>query len=464
MHHDAPYPRIINPLRLDPARVTGEVLPFTSQYDNKPCLSCQPDGGLVLLTNHRHVEFAQHGQEWTFHWVLYHSPDSGRTWGKGYHAPFYGEPFFYTTPRHTILCVSADLDPVAQGVGTTYGGADYGGRYLVLNRSVDGGRHWVRSQLAPELLPDPDRFDTSAYPGMLGAYDMLAMPDGSLLYGVGYGNGDFMLRSADDGQTWTARRMSYTDSPELSYYFAHGPYHRGLMEENVFFRTPAGRLMRLARLEGRVFAALNLPGFVSPGPHSGIDQDECLILMESLDDGISWHYRGQFGVPGMMYPSVLALDDRRLLVTYTVRMVPKEEYGYPWPHMGVHATIVEEDGAGGLHWDLQHDLIVIDDRTPDVGTSGGGFGKTLALPAGGFITPYSYRYMPADLQDILREERYLDPAVYEAARLASPFDHPRFVFDPQVSKALTRHHFADYFAHETHRARELTGLLRWSLG
>jgi hypothetical protein len=449
---------------MDASRISGELLPFVTTYDNKPCLSCQPDGSMVLLTGHRHVEYAQHGQEWTFHWVLFHSRDGGRTWTKGTHAPFYGEPFFYTTPRHTVLCVSADIDPVAQGVGTTYGGEPYAGRYLLLSRSTDGGNTWTRSKLTIDLLPHPEDFDTSVYPCMLGAYDMLALPDGSILYGACYGNHDFLLRSEDDGMTWTARRMSYAASPELSYYFEHAPYHRGIMEENVFFRTPSGRLMRFARLEGRVFEALHLPGFVSPGPHTGIDQDECLILMESPDGGVSWEYRGQFGVPGLMYPSVLPLGGNRMLVTFTVRMVPKPEYDYPYPHMGVQALVVEERQDGALDVDFRHDLLVIDDRTPDVGTSGGGFGKTIGLADGGFVTPYSYRYMPAQLQAILREERYMDRGVYEAARLASPFDHPRFVYDERVSKPLLRHHFADYFAHETYRARELTGILRWRLG
>jgi hypothetical protein len=289
------------------------------------------------------------------------------------------------------------------------------------------------------------------------------MPDGSILYGVCYGNCDFVLRSYDDGVTWRAARMRYDDSPELSYYFEHAPYHRGILEENVFFHTPSGRLMRFARLEGRVFEPLQLPGFVSPGEHTGIDQDECLILMESPDEGVSWQYRGQFGVPGVMYPSVLRLGDHRMLVTFTLRMVPKPAYRYPYPHMGVQALIVEEGGDGGLEMDFDHDLIVIDDRTPDVGTSGGGFGKTISLPDGSFVTPYSYRHMPAELQEILREERYLDRDVYEAARRASPFDHPRFAFDATASKPLKRHHFADYFAHETHGARELTGVLRWRL-
>jgi len=457
------YPKIINPRHLDPVRVTGEILPFVTTYDNKPCLSCQPDGGMVLLTNHRHVEKAQHGQEWTFHWVLFHSPDGGHTWTRGRHAPFFGEPNFFTTPKSTIICISADMDPVSQGVGTTYGGENYDGKYLLLNRSSNGGQTWTRSKLTIDLLPDDEPFDTSAYAGMLGAYDMLAMPDGSILYGVCYGNGDFLLRSYDDGITWTATRMHYEVSPELSYYYQHGPYHRGLLEENVFFLTPSGRLMRFARLEGRVFEPLHPPGFISPGEHTGIDQDECLIMMESLDDGISWEYRGQFGIPGIMYPSVVPLGGNKMLVTFTLRMVPKPAYHYPYPQMGVQALIVEEREEGTLAIDFDHDLIVVDDRTPDVGTSGGGFGKTIALPDGCFVTPYSYRYMPEDLQAILRDERYLERDVYEAARLASSFDCPRFIFSDTMSKPIKRHYFADYFAHETYGAHELTGILRWRL-
>jgi hypothetical protein len=457
------YPKIINPLKIDSHKVTGKTLPFVTKYDNKPCLSCQSDGSMVLLTNHRHVEYAQHGQEWTFHWVLFHSPDGGRTWTNGKHAPFFGEPNFFTSPKNTIICISADMDPGLQGVGTTYGGEEYDGKYILLNRSTDGGHTWTRSKLTIDMLADGEYFDTSVYPCMLGAYDMLAMPDGSIMFGVCYGNCDFMLRSYDDGVTWKAMRMNYDQSPELSYYFEHGPYHRGILEENVFFHTPSGRLMRFARLEGRVFEQLNLPNFISPGEQTGIDQDECLIMMESPDDGVSWQYRGQFGVPGVMYPSVVHLGGNRMLVTFTMRMVPKPSYSYPYPHMGVHAIIVEERDDGTLDIDFDHDLIVIDDRTPDVGTSGGGFGKTIKLPDGDFITPYSYRYMPTELQDILRDEKYMDREVYEAARLASPFDDSRFIFKETTSKALNRHHFADYFAHETHGACELTGILRWRL-
>ncbi len=42
----------------------------------------------------------------------------------------------------------------------------------------------------------------------------------------------------------------------------------------------------------------------------------------------------------------------------------------------------------GLHFDLEHGRIVIEDKTPEGKYSGGGFGNTVQLADGTLVTPY----------------------------------------------------------------------------
>ena len=68
----------------------------------------------------------------------------------------------------------------------------------------------------------------------------------------------------------------------------------------------------------------------------------------------------------MMYIRVLRLHDGRLLLTYTQRSL--------FPPLGLRAAISWDDGST---WDLEHDVLILEAKTPWGTPSGGGFGNTV---------------------------------------------------------------------------------------
>ncbi len=85
---------------------------------------------------------------------------------------------------------------------------------------------------------------------------------------------------------------------------------------------------------------------------------------------------------GTMYPSIVRLQDGRLLLTYTVRSLDLP--------LGVRAVVGEET-EDGFSFSFEHDIMIIDGKTPEGNLSGGGFGNTIQLNDGTLVTPYSYR-------------------------------------------------------------------------
>ena len=461
-------PKLINPQKLDPTKVSGRLLPFNSKYDNKPTLAYADDGRLVMLTFHQHTEYSNYNTEWTRHTVQYTSPDWGESWDTGRQIEIAEEPSLMQLRDGTMLVLGMGLHPRWNGVGIRHNSRAYSASYWdnrVVFRSEDAGQTWEAVPITVDLLPDEAGFDKEHYRGsLLGSYSLLELNNGVVLINV-YTYSDqrpireYLLRSYDQGKSWIAERMVFADD-FINDFLNRDP--NGL-NENVLFCSPRGRVMMFSRTEVDHLQDRNIPGLVLPGEKTGLDQSSSLLLFESPDGGATWKTARGFGIPGMMYPSVLRLDDTRMLITYTMRMVPRPEYNYPYPHIGVHAVVAEELPDGTIDVDFAHDIIVIDDLTPDNATSGGGFGKTVRLPDGSLLTPYSYRSISPRMSEILDKELYMDPEVFEAARQASPFTGPRFKFNPDWSKALVRHHFADYFAHDTGEAREKVEILKWQL-
>jgi hypothetical protein len=58
--------------------------------------------------------------------------------------------------------------------------------------------------------------------------------------------------------------------------------------------------------------------------------------------------------------------------------------------LGVQA-VLGRDIPDGFDFDLDHDRIIIESKTPINQVSGGGFGPTVQLADGTFVTAYSYR-------------------------------------------------------------------------
>ena len=83
-----------------------------------------------------------------------------------------------------------------------------------------------------------------------------------------------------------------------------------------------------------------------------------------------------------MYMSLVRLQDKRLLLTFTVRDLK--------PPLGVRALFGAETDDG-FEFDFAHDRLMLDARTPLGKPQGGGFGPTVQLQDGTLVTSYSYR-------------------------------------------------------------------------
>ena len=107
-----------------------------------------------------------------------------------------------------------------------------------------------------------------------------------------------------------------------------------------------------------------------------------MIVDASTDRGRNWSKVRDLGDYGQMYMSILHLGDRRLLLTFTQRAVT--------PPLGVRAVLGRETNDG-FEFDLEHDQIMLDTKTPVGQASGGGFGPTVRLKDGTLVTSYTYR-------------------------------------------------------------------------
>ncbi len=114
---------------------------------------------------------------------------------------------------------------------------------------------------------------------------------------------------------------------------------------------------------------------------AGNDQADHFILFSSADGAKTFDRIRDFGDYGEMYLSLLRVQDKRLLLTFTVRDLK--------PPLGVRAIIGTET-EDGFEFDFAHDRILLDTKTGSR-FQGGGFGPTVQLNDGILVTSYSYR-------------------------------------------------------------------------
>jgi hypothetical protein len=91
---------------------------------------------------------------------------------------------------------------------------------------------------------------------------------------------------------------------------------------------------------------------------------------------------GNLGDYGEMYMSILRLQDKQLLLTFTIRELA--------PRLGMRAVpgVETEDS---FTFNVGKDRVMLDTRTPPGRSQGGGFGPTAQLEDGTLVTSYSYR-------------------------------------------------------------------------
>lgn len=356
------------------AKIQAERIPVGQKGEYKPCIAHLGGGELLLVCYLNNVKEG-------LPTYMYRSRDGGRTWEGGRNKtslPDGGEPYLSQLRDGTLLIT----------------GGPWG------YRSADGGRTWQKSL-------EPADFAAKAKSNL--SRNILQLKDGSLVQIVDvpgeqksyqYGN-EYVARSYDGGQTW----------PDLYKTRVEGVpegYPASIFLEAVLWQARSGKLYAIARarhqyyrLPGRVLtdqelgnAAITLLHYGQPPvkdiADSDFDQFNRMKAFFSTDLGKTWQPGADLGDYGNMFHSILRLRDGRLLFTFTQRSID--------PPLGVRAVLGRET-EDGFKFDFQHDIIMIDTKTPPGRSSGGGFGPTVQLDDGTLVTSYSY-WRPDDTPGI----------------------------------------------------------------
>jgi hypothetical protein len=240
---------------------------------------------------------------------------------------------------------------------------EHGYTHGYLHRSTDAGKTWESLRIASEeIKPRASNHSTR---------NVLQLADGTLLLGVDYDGGDgpyLMWRSRDNGKTWDKTGKCQPKDFKSQYGFFAG--------ETWLWQAHSGKIWALVRVDSNELPIKDRP------IKSKDDQSDHFILFSSADGGKTFDRVRDFGDYGEMYMSLLRLQDKRLLLTFTVRDLN--------PPLGVRA-IPGVETEDGFEFDFARDRIMLDTRTPVGKAQGGGFGPTVQIKDGTLVTAYSYR-------------------------------------------------------------------------
>ena len=356
--------KIRNPKELSVDRLPAKRVPVGEVGHYKPCIIRLEGDELLLVCYLENVPGLPTRQ--------YRSMDGGRTWRgpEPYDVGHGGEPYLSKSGDGALLLT----------------GGPWG------YRSEDGGRTWFKRVEPP---------DFAARVKHNLARNILRLNSGSLLQivdvhsenGKPYRNGNpHVAQSTDGGLSWTQTDRVQVDAvPE--------DYPSNFFGEAWLWQARSGKLYALVRvnhrwypLPGRVLSNLELASAACSLFHFDIapvedigdthfDEFNRLKVFSSTDLGWTWQPGQDLGDYGYMYPSILRLKDGRLLLTFTVRSID--------PPLGVRAVVGTEHETG-FDFDFDHDVIMIDTKTPIGRVSRGGFGPTVQLDDGTLVTSYSY--------------------------------------------------------------------------
>ena len=324
--------------------------------DYKPCVARLPDGELLVAAFHQHRFGPRKIRE---DLLTFRSNDGGLTWSKRHaRSDVLGREYYLTALKDGTLLMTVHL--ISYDVRNP---DDYTHSYV--HRSDDGGRTWNTTRVEPDRFPPKTVGVTTR--------NVLELSDGSLLMGVsGYTESTYLMwRSTDGGRTWPQQyQANVAGLPQ--------GHKSSFFGETVLWQARSGKIYAIDRVNSHVYPPL-------PGRNRVKDQTDHssrLILYASTDLGHHWKKVRDIGGYSMMYPSILRLQDGRLLLTYTQRGGE--------PPIGVRA-VVGKESEDGFRFDFDHDLILLDTKTPAGKLSGGGFGPTVQIDDGTLITSISYR-------------------------------------------------------------------------
>ncbi len=343
---------VINRKTLAADRVECERIAVGEPDDYKPCVALLPGGELLMTAFHQHKKDGGKVLEQT---LLFRSKDGGRTWSKPEKLDLLGREPYLTVLKDGTIFITGHL--LAQDVRNPHG---YTHGYL--HRSTDGGKSWQTIRIESEGIKPKASNHTSR--------NVAQLADGTLLLGVDYDGGGgpyFMWRSKDNGKTWDRTQKCNPVGFKSQYGFFGG--------ETWLWPAKSGRLWALVRVDSNEFP------IEGRSIKSKNDQSDHFILYSSDDQGRTFRRVSDFGDYGEMYMSILRLQDRRLLLTFTVRDLN--------PPLGVRAIPGVESDTG-FSFDFSHDRLMLDTKTGSR-AQGGGFGPTVQLADGTLVTSCSYR-------------------------------------------------------------------------
>ena len=363
--------RIVNPRLLDEREVSAQRVPLGIPNDYKPFLARLKSGGLLVVAFCFGPIDGVDG--YAERAVFFRSGDGGRTWrGREERLDIRGREFGLTVLNDGTLLMTCHwlardvFNPSRQ-------------THSKILRSTDDGKTWTEIRIGPDGFPDgaqtvadwtafqiPDASRPGAFTTCLGVSMQHGGQDAPRVVRL--------WRSPDSGKSWDKSlhpdTAGWTDVD-------------GFFSQTVTFRTASGRLLHPVRVD-RTGPHWHIPGSPKQLSDERGDQGDRMMLWESDDDGRSWTRHGtdgRFGTYGEMYPRFLALEDDRLLLTFTVRSNSTDGHG-----LGLRAILSQDQGRS---WDFRRDRMVISDDNH--GASGGGFGNTVQLSDGTLVSVYSYR-------------------------------------------------------------------------
>ena len=324
--------------------------------DYKPSIVQLPNGELLLVVFSGESVGGGKIREIT---RLYRSKDLGLTWsGPELKPDLLGREPYLSITRSGTLLITGHL--LSQDVRNKHGHTS-----SYLHRSTDGGRTWTSLRLQPKSF----RKGTT----VLTSRNVIELSDGSLMIGISEHapkSQNVFWKSTDGGKTWSERfPVRFADVPSNYPYTILGEAH--------LWQARSGRLHAILR----VGSANSWPikGTKDPG---NTDQSERMLTYTSSDEGHQWTFVDNLGNYGQMYPSIARVGQGRLLLTFTQRAIA--------PQLGVRAVLGRES-RDGFRFDMKHDELLLETKTPQGKSSGGGFGPTIVLKDGTLVTAYTYR-------------------------------------------------------------------------
>jgi hypothetical protein len=343
---------IDGPLQLPADPILCERIPLGEPDDYKACIARLPDGELLVSAFHQHTRAENRVLE---QMLLFRSRDDGKTWSQPEQLGLLGrEPYLTVMPDGTVFITGHLL---AQDVRN-----EWGYTCGFVHRSPDKARTWASIRIASEGIKPKASNHSSR--------NVLRLLDGTLVLGVDYDGGDgpyFLWRSSDNGKMWDKAGKCAPRNFKSVYGFFGG--------ETWLWQAKSARLWALVRVDSNELPIKDRP------IRAGNDQADHFILFSSADGGKTFDRIRDFGDYGEMYMSILRLEDKRLLLTFTVRDLK--------PPLGVRA-IPGMEIDDGFEFDFNHDRIMLDTKTGSR-YQGGGFGPTVQLDDGTLVTSYSYR-------------------------------------------------------------------------